>query len=163
MAHQDSNNRDKVATLCETRAGRSSDVPVRPRGGEWSVANGWQRSPLVLMREPEGEKKKKKKKWERSVRGVHRIFAIFVPFRSPSSRTFKGNAGSYCSSSPRFATLGTRFSSGLSPLFSLFRQRWPGGWWSNEYQGTSYPFYRCPPSSVSSLTSFVKMYTRGWV
>lgn len=62
MAHQDSSNRDKVATLCETRAGRSSDVPVRPRGGEWSVANGWQRSPLVLMREPEGEKKKKKKK-----------------------------------------------------------------------------------------------------
>lgn len=95
--------------------------------------------------------------------GVHRIFAIFVPFLSPSSRTFKGNAGSYCSSSPRFAMLGTGFSSGLSPLFSLFRQRWPGGWWSNEYQGTSYPFYRCPPSSVSSLTSFVKMYTRGWV
>lgn len=61
MAHQDLSNRDKVATLCETRAGRSSDVPVRPRGGEWSVANGWQRSLLVLMREPEGEKKKKKK------------------------------------------------------------------------------------------------------
>lgn len=57
-----------------------------PKGGEWSVANGWQ---LVLMREPEEVEEEEEEKNE-GVRCVHRIFSISVPFRSSSAERLRG-------------------------------------------------------------------------